>query len=58
MSSYDLEKKKRSPSSSDHEVANNGQVDYIEPQETLHRALKARQVSRSYSFHSLDLHIK
>jgi len=59
MSSHDLEKKERSPSSSNQGLANKDQVAYGEPigpqEETLHRALKARQVSRSYTFHSLDL---
>ncbi len=56
MSSPELEKKQRSPSSSDPELANNhnDNVVYLESQEeTLHRGLKARQVSRSYTFHSL-----
>lgn len=59
MSSPELEKKQRSPSSSDPELANNREVAYGEPQEgTLHRGLKARQVSRSYTFHSLNLYLK
>jgi hypothetical protein len=59
MSTPELEKKQRESSSSNPELANNGQVAYVEPQEeTLHRGLKARQVSRSYTFHSPDLYLE
>lgn len=58
MSAPDLEKKQRSSSSSDPELANNYNEAYVEPQEeTLHRGLKARQVSRTYTFHSLNLYL-
>ena len=51
MSSPDLEKlQKHSPSSSNLGLANDARVAYDETQEeTLHRGLKARQVSQSFS---------
>jgi len=59
MSSPDLEKRKHSPSSSNLGLPNNVEVANVEPQEeTLHRGLKARQVSQSYTFHSLGLYLE
>ena len=58
MSSPDLEKK-QSPSSSNPELANNVELANVEAQEeTLHRGLKARQVSNSYNLHSPDLYLE
>jgi len=59
MSSPELEKKQRESSSSNPELARNEQVVDDESQEgTLHRGLKARQVSWPYTFHDLDLYLE
>jgi len=59
MSSPELEKKRRESSSSDPELARNEKVVGDESQEgTLHRGLKARQVSRPYTFHPFDLYLE
>ena len=58
--SSDLEKK-QSPFSSSPGLTTDSRVAYDEPheekEETLHRGLKARQVSQSFILHSLGLYL-